>query len=55
MLKLLLSEKGNQKKNRDNGKTIKFNKRKKTKLWNSKDSRKLDNKGKYKRLEKFKP
>ena len=41
MLKPPPSDKDNYNKNKDNGKTLKFNKRKKIKLWKFKDLKKL--------------
>lgn len=55
MLKLPQSEKDNLQKNRKNGNSLKFNRKRKIKLWNWKDSKKSKSKKKLKRLGKKRP
>lgn len=55
MLKPPPSDKDNYNKNKDNGKTLKFNKRKKIKLWKFKDLKKLKNNKKSNNSKKYKP
>jgi hypothetical protein len=55
MLKPLPSGNDNSKKKKDNGITTKFNKKKKIKSWNSKDSKKSRNNNKSRNTKKSKP
>jgi hypothetical protein len=53
MLRLPQSDKGNWIRKRDSGKTSKFNKRKRTKLWKSKDLKKLKNNRRFNSSKKY--
>ena len=55
MLKLQQFDNGNLNKNQENGRIIKYNKRKKIKLWKSKDSKKSKNNKKLRSGKNKKP
>ncbi len=55
MLKQPQSDKDNWRRKKDNGKTSKFNKRKKTKSWKSNDLKKLKNNRKFNNAKKYRP
>ncbi len=54
MLKLLQLDKNNQTRKKDNGKHLKFKKKKKIKLWSFKDLKKSRNNNKFNNKKKFK-